>query len=202
VIDSWPGRGNTNHTKVPTEICYTDKGATWGYDIPPDGIRHSFFKLLLDVNAAATQYDNPRLATSNPESMESSYANIPLRAGKTAAETTTDYLKLLYSHLMKTLHQRFISTLYNTPIQFVLTTPAIWSHEAQNATCQAAKDAGFTSRAGDTLTMVSEPEAAASYCLKEIYHERSNSDSPLEVGFLLPRRPVLGLMGSSRASES
>jgi len=202
VIDSWPGRGNTNHTKVPTEISYSDNGVTWGYEIPADGIRHGFFKLLLDVNAAATLYDNPRLATSNPQSMESSYANIPLPAGKTAAETTTDYLKLLYTHLMETLRQRFIRTLYNTPIQFVLTTPAIWSHEAQNATCQAAKDAGFTSRAGDTLTMVSEPEAAASYCLKEIYHERSNSDSPLEVGFLLPRRSVLELIGSSRASES
>ncbi|PUU78958.1 hypothetical protein B9Z19DRAFT_980951 [Tuber borchii] len=182
VIDSWPGRGNTNHVKVPTEISYSDNGATWGYEIPPEGIRHGFFKLLLDVNAAATKYDNPRLATSNPQSMESSYENIPLPAGKTAAETTTDYLKLLYTHLMKTLGQRFIRTLYNTPIQFVLTTPTIWSHEAQNATCQAAKDAGFTSRAGDTLTMVSEPEAAASYCLKEIYHKRSNSDSPLEPG--------------------
>ncbi|PUU83105.1 hypothetical protein B9Z19DRAFT_1189884 [Tuber borchii] len=182
VIDSWPGRGNTNHVKAPTEISYSQNGATWGYDIPPNGIRHGFFKLLLDVNASATQYDNPRLATSNPKSMESSYANIPLPAGKTAAETTTDYLKLLYTHLMKTLHQRFIRTLYNTPIQFVLTTPAIWSHEAQNATCQAAKDAGFTSRAGDTLIMVSEPEAAASYCLKEIYHERENSDNPLKPG--------------------
>ena len=89
---------------------------------------------------------------------------------------------------MKTLRQRFIRALDNTPIQFVLTTPVIWSHDAQNATCQAAKDAGFTSRVGDTLTMVSEPEAVASYCLKQIYHERSNSDSPLEVGFLLPRR--------------
>ncbi|PUU80844.1 hypothetical protein B9Z19DRAFT_1122899 [Tuber borchii] len=37
VIDSWPGRGNTNHAKVPTEISYSDKGATWGYDIPRTG---------------------------------------------------------------------------------------------------------------------------------------------------------------------
>ncbi|PWW74262.1 actin-like ATPase domain-containing protein [Tuber magnatum] len=182
VIDSWPGRGNTNHEKVPTEISYSDSGATWGYGTPPGGLRHGFFKLLLDANAAATLYDNPRLAASNPQSMESSYANIPLPAGKTAVEVTTDYLKLLYSHLMETLRQRLIRTLDNTPIQFVLTTPAIWSHEAQNATCQAARDAGFASRAGDTLTMVSEPEAAASYCLKEIYHERSDTDSPLEPG--------------------
>jgi len=154
------------------------------------------------VNAAATQYDNPRLATSNPQSMECSYANIPLPAGKTAVETTTDYLKLLYTHLMKTLRQRLIRTLDNTPIQFVLTTPAIWSHEAQNATCQAAKDAGFTSRAGDTLTMVSEPEAAASYCLKEIYHERSDSDNPLQVGFFLPTSSVFGLTESSLGNES
>ena len=124
MIDSWPGRGNTNNVKVPTEISYSDNGPTWGYDIPPNGIRHCFFKLLLDPKAT-TQYDNPRLATPNPQSMGGLYGNIPLPAGKTAGETTTDYLKLLYTHLMKTLHQRFIRTLYNTPIQFVLTTPAI-----------------------------------------------------------------------------
>ncbi|CUS11601.1 unnamed protein product [Tuber aestivum] len=181
VIDSWPGRGNANLAKVPTEISYSDNGASWGYDIPSSGLRYGFFKLLLDTNAA-TQYDNPRLAASTPPSMEHSYANTPLPVGKTAAEITTDYLKLLYSHLMKTLRERLIRTLDNTPIQFVLTTPAIWSHEAQNATCQAALEAGFTSRTGDTLTMVSEPEAAASYCLKEIYHERSDTDNPLEPG--------------------
>ena len=201
VIDSWPGRGNTSHDKAPTEISYSENGATWGYDIPPNGTSHGFFKLLLDVNAA-TQYDNPRLATSNPQSIEYSYANTPLPAGKTAVEITTDYLKLLYAHLMGTLRQEHICTLDSTPIQFVLTTPAIWSHEAQNATCQAAKDAGFTSRPGDTLTMVSEPEAAASYCLKEIFHERSDSGSPHEVGFLLPRHSVLGLTESSLASGS
>ncbi|KAG0124762.1 hypothetical protein HOY82DRAFT_617537 [Tuber indicum] len=182
VITSWPGRGNTNYDKVPTEISYSNNGTTWGYDIPVSGLRHGFFKLALDANAAATKYDNPRLAASNPQSMERSYANIPLPAGKTAVEITTDYLKMLYTHLMKTLSERNIHALDNTPIQFVLTTPAIWSHEAQNATSQAARDAGFTSRAGDTLTMVSEPEAAASYCLKEIYHERSDTCSPLEPG--------------------
>ena len=34
-------------------------------------------------------------------------------------------------------------------------------------TCPGAKDPGLSATAGDTLTMVSEPEAAASYCLKE-----------------------------------
>jgi hypothetical protein len=82
---------------------------------------------------------------------------------------------------MDTLQRRLILTLDSTPIQFVLTTPAIWSHEAQNTTCKAAKKAGFASRAGDTLSMVSEPEAAASYCLREIFSQNQDTASPLRV---------------------
>lgn len=34
---------------------------------------------------------------------------------------------------------------------------------------EAAKRAGFTSRVSDTINMISEPEAAATYCLREMY---------------------------------
>jgi molecular chaperone DnaK (HSP70) len=93
----------------------------------------------------------------------------------------------LYAHLMQTLRERLGITLDSTPIQFVLTTPAIWSHEAQDATCDVAKEAGFMSRPGDTLWMVSEPEAAASYSIKEVYSQRKDTENPLKVGlFPLP----------------
>jgi molecular chaperone DnaK (HSP70) len=144
-------------------------------------MRTGYFKLLLDKNSTTTQYDNPQLAgtpTSDPR--------ISLPAGKSALVVTADYLRHLYAHLMETLRERLVITLDSTPIQFVLTTPAIWSHEAQDATCEAAKMAGFTSRPGDTLWMVSEPEAAASYCIKDVYAQRKDTESPLKVGLLLP----------------
>lgn len=176
VIKSWPGDVG-NLEKVPAEISYTEDGSAWGYEIQLGAERSGFFKLLLDSKATATQYDSPGLTTDSG----GSYTKIPLPAGKLASAVTTDYLRHLYNHLMDTLRQRLIVTIGNTPIQFVLTTPAIWSHEAQSATCEAAKAAGFAQREGDTLSMVSEPEPAASYCLQEMFSKGNATGNPLQV---------------------
>ena len=175
VIKSWPGSVG-NFEKAPTEISYTGNSSVWGYGIQPGAERSGYFKLLLDPKATATRYDSPGLTSDS-----GSYSKIPLPPGKSASAVTTDYLRHLYNHLMSTLRQKLAITISNTPIRFVLTTPAIWSHEAQNATCEAAKAAGFTSREGDTLSMVSEPEAAASYCLKEVFSQRRETENPLQV---------------------
>ena len=175
VIKSWPGVVG-NFEKAPTEISYTGDSSVWGYEIHPGTERSSCFKLLLDAKATGTQFDSPGLTAG-----DGPYTKTRLPAGKSAPVVTTDYLRHLYNHLMNTLQQKLTKTIDNTPIQFVLTTPAIWSHEAQCTTCEAAKAAGFTSREGDTLSMVSEPEAAASYCLKEVFSQRKETGSPLEV---------------------
>jgi hypothetical protein len=175
VIKEWPGNV-ADLEKAPTEISYSQSGNDWGYKIQSGAERHGGFKLLLDANTGRTQHDNIRLTSAR-----SSLALTKLPVGKSASTVTTDYLRLLYNHLIQTLRERMILSLDNTPIQFVLTTPAIWSHQAQQATCTAAMEAGFASRPGDTLTMVSEPEAAASYCFKEIFSERKETESPLRV---------------------
>ncbi|KAF3318987.1 hypothetical protein TWF173_005397 [Orbilia oligospora] len=69
----------------------------------------------------------------------------------------------------KILRKRLPETLDITPINFVFTVPAIWGHQAQQATKMAAKLAGFCSRESDTLSLVSEPEAAAMYVLKAMH---------------------------------
>lgn len=81
----------------------------------------------------------------------------------------TDYLRLIYTELMK----RLATTFPNIPahelvVKFFITTPAMWSAAAQHNTLQAAREAGFGSRPQDTIEAVTEPEAAASYVLKEI----------------------------------
>ena len=175
VIKSWPGDVG-NYEKAPTEISYTRNSSVWGYEISPGTERNGYFKLLLDVKAAETQFDSLCLTADNGSS-----TRIPLYIGNSAPKVTTDYLRHLYNHLIDTVQQKLAITISSTPIQFVLTTPAIWSHEAQSATCEAAKAAGFTSREGDTLSMVSEPEAAASYCLKEVFSQRKETENPLRV---------------------
>jgi len=170
VIKEWPGVGRGRDTetlyKVPTEISYTSQPYRWGYMFRPGMPRYGWFKLLLDPNAGERAYNDFSLTTTidtgNP------HAVCSVAPGKTAVEMCEDYLRLVYKHVMETLERRMANTFEYTPIQFVMTTPAMWSDVAQHETRIAAERAGFGSRAGDWVEMVSEPEAAAAYSLKTV----------------------------------
>lgn len=172
-IKSWPGGGggidNRNLDKAPTEISFESGKTMWGYEIPSSTKRHSCFKLLLDEKASKRIYDDPNLAAAVDSDMRPS-----LPEGKTVQDVTFEYLRLLYDHTMKQLREYVPDTFDSTPIHFVLTVPAIWSHAAQRATLDAAKRAGFGARKGDKITMVSEPEAAGAYCLSEMHRGSGN----------------------------
>lgn len=65
----------------------------------------------------------------------------------------------LYEHFRKVLEgQLSASVLRSTPIDFVVTVPAIWSNSAKQKTQQAAEKAGFRpSNGGKAMYIVSEP---------------------------------------------
>lgn len=167
VVRSWPGGGggidNRKLEKAPTEISFEDGMTRWGYEIPQGTKRHCCFKLLLDKGASKRTYDDPNLASEDDSDMRPS-----LPDGKTVQDITFEYLRLFYGNVMKQLREHVPDTFDSTPVHFVLTVPAIWSHAAQRATLDAAKRAQFDSRKGDKITMVSEPEAAGAYCLNEM----------------------------------
>ena len=48
-----------------------------------------------------------------------------------------------------------------TPIEYILTVPAVWSDKSKSDTLKCAVDAGFCS-AGE-VSLITEPEAAAVY---------------------------------------
>lgn len=179
VIQTWPGKGgdadNRTMDKAPTEISFEDGLKLWGFQIPPGVKRYGCFKLLLDEKSDKTKYDDPNLDAGNPNAL------LAFPPGQDVYDIAFEYLRLLYDHAMDRLRKRVPLTFDSTPIQFVLTTPAIWSHEAQDATCKIAKRAGFGSRAGDTITMVAEPEAAASYCLRDVFAVHEGSENELQV---------------------
>ncbi|KAF3141743.1 hypothetical protein TWF703_001765 [Orbilia oligospora] len=180
VVSTWASNGVA--PKTPTEIRYFPDGkeSLWGAEasLPCERRQakdtapvYSRFKLLLDP----TIYGGVYASRSKPLSLlrrledlrlEDS-ASIKLPSGKTAIDVSSDYLKLLYNDLMNNrLRKRYPDTLDITPIEFVFTIPAIWSHKAQEATRYAAKTAGFSSRPSDSLSLVSEPEAAAMFVLQ------------------------------------
>ncbi|RMY46672.1 hypothetical protein D0863_15799 [Hortaea werneckii] len=126
----------------------------WGYQVRQDEQRLRCLKLLLDPEQNFPDYVSlddikQQLATT----------------GKSVNSVIAEYLKALFDHTKEALKRRYSEYFVSkTPLQVVLTVPAVWSDKAQEATLAAAKDAGI----GDQITMISEPEAAAVYALQAI----------------------------------
>ncbi|RPA76200.1 actin-like ATPase domain-containing protein [Ascobolus immersus RN42] len=194
VITSWPGKAgfkdSRTYDKVPTEISYGRDGSfnevpqEWGYQLAAGQPRYGCFKLLLDGSLPEIHIrrngsggvileEDIFVDPGNPNAITT-----PLPAGITAVDISADYLKFVYEHTIDVLKEAMPTTFGVTPLQFVLTTPAVWSHKAQSATLEAAERAGFGSRPNDSILMVSEPEAAANYCLQE---QRTNQGVGVEV---------------------
>jgi len=174
VIKNWPGGGEGN-LKTPSRLAYPDetrtgpKNTKWGFDVPPNKTSYSWTKLLLDPSAKSTTHDDPAL-------MEKVFGQgwMKLPPGKTAQDVCRDYLAQVYQYTMFKLEAMYPGALEFTPMEFWITVPAIWSDTAKAATRNAALEAGFGSRPGDHLFMITEPEAAALASLVESVDSHSN----------------------------
>lgn len=92
---------------------------------------------------------------------------LKLPDGLTAADAVQDYLGEIYKHTMTTLYRRFDRTIMQTTVvDFVLTVPAIWSDAAKQITAEGAARAGIGN--DHSLQLLSEPESAAVYTLKNL----------------------------------
>lgn len=88
----------------------------------------------------------------------------PPAYGRGPEELVKDYLTALRVHAERVLrHKLPESALDSTPIEFVITTPAVWSDGAQASTRRCAEQAGMGT--GSSLHVITEPEAAAMYAL-------------------------------------
>ncbi|KAK3616099.1 hypothetical protein LTR22_027179 [Elasticomyces elasticus] len=187
IIKSWPGNNSGTNDKVPTEIAYrgfytaastsrtpaaplhgkrkfdtfsemTEKTESspgtmrWGYQIKPDEDRLRCLKLFLDRSQHIPDH------VSLPDIRHQLMA-----CGKDVGTIVAEYLSALFTYAKRELcewyGEDFVAT---TKLTVVLTVPAVWSDTAKDATLKAAEAAGM----GDSLAMVSEPEAAAIYTLQ------------------------------------
>ena len=86
-----------------------------------------------------------------------------------ARGVAADFLRELYAHLESRVVKNLGKEIFDsTPMDVWLTVPAVWSDQAQSATKNAAKEAGFEARPGDTISVISEPEAAAVAHLSDV----------------------------------
>ena len=156
----WPDceeslEGQTSE-KVPTELCYdeTTGELQWGFSIPDGSQRFQWFKTDFgspqdnEVSHLSTEYPDPK-------ALPPSYNNDPVRL-------VTEYLTCLRKHAHSILKLKLGPAVTNsTPIEFIVTVPAIYSDSAKDRMAACAKAAGM----GQFVRMVSEPEAAVIYAL-------------------------------------
>ncbi|KAI4268935.1 MAG: hypothetical protein L6R38_007671 [Xanthoria sp. 2 TBL-2021] len=160
-VIQWPdatsgGLEGATSDKVPTEIQYSDQGYKWGFQISDFGQRHQWFKLGLDQSQSG---GSSGLAKKYPDNNAS-----PPAYGRGPEVLVKDYLTALRCHAERVLrHKLPQSALVSTPIEFVITVPAVWSDRAQASTRRCAEQAGMGT--GSSLHIISEPEAAAMYAL-------------------------------------
>ncbi|KAK3063327.1 hypothetical protein LTR53_018954, partial [Teratosphaeriaceae sp. CCFEE 6253] len=169
---TWPGGNGITSDKVPTEIAYdpapasipspisplegaaqkaASVGIRWGFQFKPEETRLRCIKLFLDRNQKLPHFVSPLETAAQLRKCE-----------RTVMDAVSDYLTKIYEHTMETLNRRYGESFVNsTPVEFVLTVPAVWSDAAKNATLQAAERAGMGNR--HELKLISEPEAAAVY---------------------------------------
>ncbi len=101
------------------------------------------------------------------QSMGSTVTNAASRGNYNVDKLITDYINALGEHLMYTLREKLgAGVVKSTPLEFVVTVPAIWSDLAKDKTRQACKAAKSLSTTGNpVIHLISEPEAAAIYAL-------------------------------------
>lgn len=163
VIKEWPGvaRKNEQLDKAPSRIAFAienEEAASdrWGYDVDASMKSYSWMKLLLDDNALPTEFDSNQLHGKIAKGL------LTLPADKTAEDVAAAYLQCMYQHVMDVLTKVYSAEILKvTAIDWWFTVPATWQDAANDATRNAAARAGFGSRKGDELYMITEPEAAA-----------------------------------------
>ncbi|KAM5350692.1 hypothetical protein ACJ41O_007197 [Fusarium nematophilum] len=168
IINIWPD-GPFQLPKAPSVIAYASenkdrrvKDDRWGYSVAPGMTSYLWTKLLLEGNDALGEFDDPALREYFGPGL------LTLPAGKTAQTVCSDYMACLYKYFVNRFQSGTTVNLGITPMEVWITVPAIWTDAAKKSTMEAAKTAGFGSRTwlGDTISVITEPEAAALTILK------------------------------------
>ena len=138
------------------EIKYDGQDFKWDFQIDDHDLRHQWFKLGLDPS----HYQGMSyLATAYTDSLA-----LPMAHNVSAEKMVTDYLTALRKHAEQILRYKLpVGALVSTPLEFVITVPAVWTEAAQAKTRACAERAGMG--LGSALHVISEPEAAAMYAL-------------------------------------
>lgn len=125
----------------------------WGFPASKEKDSIQMLKLLLDPQQELPPY-------VSRTKLEAQLKQI----GRGAVEATVDFLEKLKAQALEALDKRYGKAfMSSTKIDYILTVPAVWSDAAKDATLKAAEMARLRN-----LQMITEPEAAGLYALKQM----------------------------------
>lgn len=176
VIKDWPGglHGLQHLEKIPSRIAFAKENEgmgedKFGYDVPPGSRSYSWTKLLLDNSRDRDEWEGDELT----EKLRTGLMETPV--DMTPEDVATAFLTKVYDHTVEHIERRMPSSyLAATPMDFWFTVPAMWEESAKDATLRIARNAGFGRRDGDTLSIITEPEAAAIAVLSQAIERNPN----------------------------
>lgn len=155
----WPGSSG-QQDKTPSILTYDfsdpdyPKVKSWGYTATPSATTYTWFKLGLAENEAASEHDD--------ELLHRGMGKLQHPLDKEFSDLATDYLSHLYEHFLSTLREDSLrATFDGLAYRFVIAVPAGWPDRVRQLIKSCAQEAGFGTRAGDSIRMIDEPEAAA-----------------------------------------
>jgi molecular chaperone DnaK (HSP70) len=130
----------------------------WGYQVKDTEPKYQWFKLSLDPS---WRNDSSNLVNKYPAPIAASFLD-----AKQTDNLVVKYLTALREHSERTLAQKFeeaSNVLKRVDREYIITIPAVWSDAAKKRTRSCAEKAGLG--VGDSLHVITEPEAAALYQL-------------------------------------
>ncbi|KAK7701494.1 hypothetical protein SLS64_010239 [Diaporthe eres] len=166
---AWPSSQgeNQDRIKVPSRLHYDDQGTvtTWGYD-DPNGEANTleWFKLALVPNE-----DLPPGLWKSTKLIETRDKMRDLKIDATQA--MAQYMEKIWTHALHEIKESIGSRDFDsTPLQAVITIPAIWGNQAIDKMKTAAASSIMQSRPAGLTTyeFLSEPEAAVQAYAKKL----------------------------------
>jgi molecular chaperone DnaK (HSP70) len=127
------------------------------------GVRYEWFKLGLypKLEETSLMRDYP---PKTPEVTEAE-----------AKKLIVDYLTALRLNFERVMQGRYRESIWrDTPIEYIITVPAIWTDKSKNLTRECAVEAGMGRKS--QIQIIKEPEAAGIYALDSV------DDIDLEIG--------------------
>lgn len=166
VVRSWPGSMYMAAEKIPTALSYDTTPPSWGFNIKSrHELRVAHFKLGLEKNVGR-YYSNDGLPLGSSSLdgflIDHDWCH-PCLPHMTAVDYTADFLKAVVGYVEEQVlpRQYGLELLKHCQMAFVSAVPAIWTDEAKDRTRRAAVKAGIP---GNSMTFITEPEAAALLC--------------------------------------